>query len=130
MTIQIDMLPLGMVQTNCYIVGDSETLDAIIIDPSAEAEVILEQVKERGYTIRQIIATHAHFDHVLASRPVKGTTGAPFYTHAYSVDKLKAAQQRAGLFGIQVDEPAAEPDGFIQHGDVIEVGAIRLEARF
>jgi glyoxylase-like metal-dependent hydrolase (beta-lactamase superfamily II) len=130
MTIQIDMLPLGVVQTNCYIVGDSETKDAIIIDPSAEPETILGRVKELGYTVRQIIATHAHFDHVIASRSVKAKTGAPFYVHPNAVEKLQKMQQRAALFGYHAEEPAAEPDGFIEHGDTIRVASIHLEARY
>jgi glyoxylase-like metal-dependent hydrolase (beta-lactamase superfamily II) len=130
MPLQIDQLSLGMLQTNCYLLGDSETREALLIDPSDEAEIILAKIAERGYTVRQILATHAHFDHILASYPVKVALGAPFHLHADEVWQLKNMEQLARMFGIPVQHPPAEHDGLISHGEIIQVGAIRLEARF
>lgn len=130
MPIQIDQLSLGMLQANCYIVGSSDSGDAIIIDPCDQADLILAQIEKRGYQVRQIVATHAHFDHVIASYAVKQATGAPFRLHHDEAIRLREMPQRAALFGIRVKELPAEPDGFLQHGDLIEVDGIRLEARF
>ena len=130
MTIQIDLLPLGMIQTNCYIVGDSDTGDAIIIDPAAEGDRILAHVKERGYTVREILITHTHFDHILAGHAVQVGTDAPFRLHKEGLPQLKTLPQQMASFGIPMSDPPAEPDGYIEHGDMIEVGIMRLEARF
>jgi glyoxylase-like metal-dependent hydrolase (beta-lactamase superfamily II) len=119
-----------MIQTNCYIVGDSESGDALIIDPSAEADRILAQVKERGYTVRQILVTHAHFDHIIAGYAVKAGTNAPFRLHKDGVPQLKSLPQQMAAFGFPMSDPPAEPDSFIEHGDIIEVGEMRLEARY
>ncbi|HLA45857.1 MAG TPA: MBL fold metallo-hydrolase, partial [Aggregatilineales bacterium] len=130
MPVQILQLPLGMLQTNCYIAADSDTNDAVIIDPSAEADVILREVQERGYIVREILATHTHFDHVIAAAAVIEATGAPFRMHRDGLEQLRTLDSRAAFFGIQVDASPPEPDSFIEHGDTVEVASIRLEARF
>lgn len=129
MPIKIHMLPLGALQTNCYLVADLESLDAIIIDPSDEAPKILEVIQREGYTVREILATHAHFDHVLASKPIKEATQAPFRLHAADVPQLAHAQQIAEMYGLTAPE-AASHDGTVEEGTVIEVGSIRLETFF
>ncbi|MCQ3930396.1 MAG: MBL fold metallo-hydrolase [Chloroflexi bacterium] len=129
MPIKIHLLPLGALQTNCYIVADTDTHEAVIIDPSDEAPKILEVVQREGYGVREILATHAHFDHVLASKPVKDATQAPFRLHAADVPQLQHAQQIATMYGITAPESATH-DGIVDEGTVIEVGSIRLETYF
>jgi len=130
MRIQIGQIPLGALQTNCYLLGDTETKEAIIIDPAADGARIMEHVALQGYTVRLILATHTHFDHVLASHHVKAASGAPFWLHAEGLEQLQAMQSRAQLFGIPADDPPATPDHFIADKEIIEIGAMRLEARY
>ncbi len=78
MSIRIKALTLGPVATNAYLVGDTTTGDAVVIDPVDEAERLYQTARESGWTIRLILATHAHFDHVLASKGLKALTGAPY----------------------------------------------------
>ena len=66
MTIEIKRLTLGMVSTNAYLIGDTDTNEVILIDPVDNADVIKQTADEAGWTIKLILATHAHFDHVLA----------------------------------------------------------------
>lgn len=129
MSIKVHMLTLGALQTNCFIVADTKSGDAIIIDPAAEAEKILGVIGQHGYSVRRILATHAHFDHILASHPVQEATGAPFHLHRADVPQLVQMQRLAAAFGITAPPPALH-DGTIDEGDVIEVGAIRLETFF
>jgi glyoxylase-like metal-dependent hydrolase (beta-lactamase superfamily II) len=129
MPIKTHLLCLGALQTNCFIVADTDTREAIIIDPADEAPKILGVVQQGGYTVRAILATHAHFDHVLASKPVKEATGAPFRLHPSDVGQLRNMQQIAAMFGIAAPEPATH-DETLSEGDVIEAGAIRLETLF
>ncbi len=67
MPIKIHMLTLGVVETNCYIVGDMDTREAIVIDPSDSAPTILSVIERENWTVKEILATHSHFDHVLAA---------------------------------------------------------------
>lgn len=63
---RIDIFRVGAVQTNCYLAYDEETLDAFIVDPGDDAGRLLRAIGERGLSLRYIILTHGHFDHVLA----------------------------------------------------------------
>src|SRR5215510_7944812 len=93
MNIEIKMLTMGIAVTHCYIVGDTETNEAMVIDPVDQAQLIYKTAQDAGWTIKLILATHAHFDHVLASKELKELTSAPFYIHADCVPGLESLPQ-------------------------------------
>ncbi len=130
MTRKIQMLTLGLVQTNCYIVGDEHSGDAVVIDPSDNAPEILATVKRNGWTVREILVTHSHFDHVLAVRDLKATTGAPFRLHRADLPQLRSLPEVVQAFTGMDVPPAPDPDVFVEEGDVITAGSIRLEVLF
>lgn len=74
-------LVLGIVQTNCYIISNEETKEAIVIDPADDAGRITGYLKENDLTCRGILLTHGHFDHILAASKVADITGARIYAH-------------------------------------------------
>jgi hydroxyacylglutathione hydrolase len=127
---KVHMLTLGLVQTNCYIIGDNQTGDAVIIDPSDNAPLILKTVENESWTVRQILATHAHFDHVLAVRDLKEATDAPFVMHQADLPILEALPEMMEMFTGQSVLPVPAPDRFVEEGDVIDVGSIRLQVLF
>lgn len=130
MAIEIKQLVLGPIQTNCYLIGDTDSGQAVVIDPVDSADVIHQTAQDAGWTIREILATHAHFDHVMASARLKELTGAPFRLHQRDLALLRAMPDTVRLWiGIDVP-PAAEPDAFVNEGDVITVGAITLDVLF
>ena len=69
---KITTLPLGMLQTNCYIVEQGDR--CLVIDPGAEAQKVLELLEGRGLTLEAILLTHGHFDHVGAVKPLAADT--------------------------------------------------------
>src|SRR5690606_32930506 len=81
MSISIKVLTLGIASTNCYIVGDTETNNAIVIDPVDAAPLLFKTAQDAGWTIKLMVATHGHYDHVLAAAELIELTGAPFYIH-------------------------------------------------
>lgn len=127
---KIHMLTLGFASTNCYILGDAVTRDAIVIDPSDNAPRILDVVKREGWTVRLILATHAHFDHVLACGDVKAVTGAPFRMHRADLPLLHTLPQQMLMFTGQSAQPAPDPDGFVDAGDTVMLGNHQFEVRF
>ncbi len=129
MAIEIIRLTLGMVQTNCFIVGDSEARQAVVIDPADNAPAILRAAQERGWEIHEILATHAHFDHVLAVDDLREATGAPFRLHEADVPLLQAMPVTGRWFGIDLP-PGPEPDGFVAEGERIALGEIVLNVLF
>lgn len=130
MTMQIHMLTLGPLATNCFIVADPQTLDAVIIDPADEADKILQIIRQENYTVQRILLTHAHFDHVMASKRVKAETKAPLYVHANEIGQLEHMQGIALMFGVHAKEPPAKHDATVDEGDIIEFGTIKLETYF
>ena len=131
MTIEIKRLTLGMVSTNAYLVADTETKEAILIDPVDKADVIKQAADEAGWTIKLILATHAHFDHVLASKDLKEMTGAPFWIHEDCVSMLKTLPMQGKLFGLGDFPVAATPDRLLKsESETIELGAIKLETLY
>ncbi len=126
MALEIVTLTLGVVQTNCYLVGDLDSRMAVVIDPADDAPAILAAAQARGWTIRHIVATHTHFDHVLAAAALQQQTGAPFLTHREAQQGLDMLQVTGRLFGLELPPPP-EPDGFIAAGETLQAGAITLE---
>jgi hydroxyacylglutathione hydrolase len=131
MAIEIKRLTLGPVSTNAYIVGDTDTNEALLIDPVGEADTLLQAATDSGWEIKLILATHAHFDHVLASKELKEKTGAPFWVHEDSVEWLKILPQAGKKFGFGAFPEAAEPDRLLKNEtETIELGAIKLETLY
>lgn len=131
MSIEIKSLALGIAATNCYLVADTETGEALVIDPVDNAPLIAKTAQGAGWKIKLILATHAHFDHVLASKELKAITGAPFYIHADSMPLLKILPQQGVMFTGTPFPEAAEPDRWLTtEPEIIELGAIKLETLY
>src|SRR5258708_33841956 len=124
MSIKIHMLTLGIAQTNCYIVGDEQTHDALIIDAPDDAPRILSVVECEGWTVREILATHSHFDHVLVVRDLKAVTNATFRLHRADLEQLHTLPQVMERFTGQPVPPAPEPEQSVEEAHVIGLGSI------
>lgn len=122
-----DHLVVGPIQCNCYIVGDPETRDAIVIDPGDQPDDILAAIERHGLTLKAAVATHAHFDHVLAAQAIRERTGVPFYLHLDDMPILQAMQSRASTFlGIELPPPP-DVDAHVADGDSLTAGTVSLE---
>ena len=124
----VKQLPVGPIQTNCYLAGCEETGEGVIIDPGDEAGRILAEVKAAGLTIKYVLNTHAHFDHILANGPVVEATGAPLALHPLDLPLLRE-KGGAALFGI--DAPASPaPDIELAEGQTISFGNYTFQVLF
>jgi hydroxyacylglutathione hydrolase len=118
---------VGALACNCYVVGDPATRLAVIIDPGDDADEIAESVAQKDLTITAIVATHAHFDHVLAAERLRELTGAPFMLHSEDKPVLEWLQASGRLFlGVELPPPP-EVDSSIGEGDKISAGDVELE---
>ncbi len=129
MSIEILSLTLGIAATNCYIVGDSASGEAVLIDPVDDARLLLQTAQDAGWTIKLILATHGHYDHVLASQPLKDLTGAPFYIH-HNTPQIARSLPDIGFLQ-QLFPPIPAPDRLLtDEPETLNVGAITLETLY
>lgn len=131
MSIEIKSLTLGVAATHCYIIGDTVTGRAVLIDPVDQAETLLDAAQKANWQIALILATHGHFDHILASKALKDATGAPFYIHHKGVEWLENLPQQGQIFGLGRFPPAAEPDRLLgDESETIQLDGITLDTLF
>ena len=116
-------LTVGPIMANCYIVGCEETKAAAVIDPGDEADRILMVLAEAGLTVKAIINTHGHFDHVGANQRMKEVTGAELLIHSLDAPMLSQLSATAASWGMSSDNSPA-PDRMLADGDVVPVGNI------
>lgn len=120
-------LEVGPLACNCYVVGDPLTKQAIVIDPGGDASTLIDLISKDGLTITGIVATHAHFDHLIAAEQMRGVTGAPFYLHPLDKPLLAWMQESGRLFlGIELPPPP-EVDGDATEGNELKAGGLALQ---
>jgi len=114
-------LVVGPIASNCYIVGSKSSKRGIIIDPGAEAKLILRTIDEVGLTIPLIVITHMHFDHAGALVPVKERTGAKFALHEAEAAGIGMfSRMLSSMMGGSFSQPP-KPDRLLKDGDKIDI---------
>jgi len=127
--LEIVTLVLGPVQTNAYLVGDTEAKEAVVIDPAWEGKLIVEEAEKSGWKITQVWVTHAHFDHFGgAAAVVRGCDPGPEVALHPEDDPLWRMQGGAALFGMRMDS-GPRPTITLQHGQVLRLGMFDFEVR-
>jgi glyoxylase-like metal-dependent hydrolase (beta-lactamase superfamily II) len=124
----IRSIPVGMNQTNCYIVGCEKTQQGAVIDPGGEGKRIVREIERIGLDIRYVLITHAHFDHIGGIAKVVEATGAKLAIHP-NEQPLLEADGGASLWGLEV-EPSPPPDIELSDGQVLTVGELTFEVLF
>lgn len=120
----LEMNTVGTLETNCYIYGDKAG-EVVVIDPGAEHDTIMGRIKELACTVKYIVATHGHFDHIGAVASLKNQTGAKVLIHSLDAECLIDAAQNLSLYmGMAKTQQAA--DALLKDGDIIEIGKHKL----
>jgi hydroxyacylglutathione hydrolase len=118
-------LTVGPIMANCFILGCEETKEAAVIDPGDEADRILMTLAKSALTVKYIINTHGHFDHVSANKRLKEATGADILIHPLDAPMLNQLAAAASAWGFS-SENSPPPDRMLEDGDVVTVGNIEL----
>ncbi len=119
-------LILGTMGTNCYLLIPEEGKEAVVVDPGADAEVILEKLQARGVHCGKIILTHAHFDHIMALEELRKATGASVYLHR--ADAAMLTDNDANCMNRFAAQPVVcrPADVLLEDGDRIRAGGEEL----
>ena len=125
--IYIDVIPVGGIETNCYLMGDDK--EAILIDPGEDADKIIGAIKKRNAKVTNIVLTHGHADHIGAVPELKKYTRAPVLIH--SEDAIMLTDAMANLSAVfDVPFVTTPADGLLKDGDLIVAGDIKLKVLF
>ena len=116
-----EVIPVGMLQCNCSILGDPETGEAIVIDPGDEVDRILEIIHRHKLKVRAIVSTHTHIDHVGGLAGLHRATGAPVLIHDADLGLYRSLDMQAQWLGIRTPETVQIRD-FVKEGDTLRWG--------
>lgn len=123
---KIDWRTVGPFQENSYLVRDADTGRAVLIDPGAEAERLVEMVRSAGVTLEGIWLTHAHVDHIGAIAEVKRVWDVPVYLHPADRPLYDRGAMQAAAYGFRIEQPPV-PERELAEGDVLTLGDTRFE---
>lgn len=117
----IEQIQIGGFDIFCYVLGDPDTGEGIVVDPGGPANMILQRAEARGITkIKMIVNTHCHVDHVAGNKDMKNATGAPLAIHELDAPALENPNRgMLAMFGAEASPP---PDVLLKDGDTITFG--------
>jgi hydroxyacylglutathione hydrolase len=118
-----EIFPVGPLQCNCSVVGDEQTKEAIVIDPGDEVENVMAVLHRHGLTVKQIVVTHAHIDHVGGATKLKQLTGAPVLLNQNDNALLKMLDVQATWIGVPAPGPV-KIDNSVTTGDKVTAGSL------
>lgn len=121
----LEIIPVGPFQCNCIILGDPVTKEAIVIDPGDQIDRILKKIGQHGLTIRSIVHTHTHIDHIGGTTELQKQTNGRVLLHKedlflYEKMDLQAAYLRVPY----TDKAPVPPDEFLTDGQELKAGSI------
>lgn len=130
MPLEIVSFTLGPVHTNAYLLADSTSGDALVIDPSWDGEIILKAAQKRNWRIAHLWYTHAHFDHIGGAAAIADALNPLPMVALHPADHvLWRAGGGAALFGYDID-PGPEPTIDFVHGMTMRLGDAQFEVRY
>jgi hydroxyacylglutathione hydrolase len=122
-----EVLPVGMLQCNCSVLGNPETGEAIVVDPGDDISAIEAILSKHGLMVKMIVITHAHIDHIGGAAKLKASTGAPVYMNENDIWLYDQLEVQAGWLGMETPERTTI-DVPLRDGDKLTLGVIEIFA--
>jgi hydroxyacylglutathione hydrolase len=118
-----ETFPVGILGCNCSILGDETSGEAIVVDPGYDIPRILAALTKHQLTVKKILVTHAHIDHIASAQQLKEITGAPILYNQADLPLVAMMDVQAGWLGLPMPT-VLPPDHSPADGEVVEVGGI------
>lgn len=124
----VEWVTVGPFQENSYLLSDKSSGRGVLVDPGDEPARIVRMVRAANVEIEGIWLTHAHLDHIGAVAAITRTWKVPVLLHGADLVLYRRAAQQAAFYGLEFEQPA-DPDGELNDGDVLALGASRFTVR-
>src|SRR5262249_31162914 len=99
-----EILPVGLLQCNCSVFGDEASREGLVVDPGDDVHEVIALVRKHGLTVKAIVITHAHIDHIGGAQKLKAATGAPVYLNPNDAELQSMLDVQAGWLGVRPPE--------------------------
>ena len=114
------------IDNNNYLIVDEKTKEAALIDCSSIDDRIDEEIEKQGASLKYILLTHGHFDHIAGIRPNRFKNNPQIVMHKADLDWLNNANQYLPMFGMpEITIPKV--DIFVEDGDTIQLGSLEIK---
>lgn len=121
----LQLINVGDMRTNCYVLSNKETKEALVFDPGSEPERILEYAKSKGLSITAILLTHGHFDHIMGVDEIRRQVGAKVYACEAEKELLGNPDMNcAHMFDC---EAATTADVYVKDGQILTLAGLTVE---
>lgn len=123
---KIENFVLGPVGTNCYIVSDEETKECFLVDMAACPPELVSHIKNSGFTVKAVLLTHGHFDHIMGLDRFLEEFPAPVYACAAEKELLESAplNSSSGMLGQPYTFHGAQ---YVKDGDLLEIAGMKIQ---
>jgi glyoxylase-like metal-dependent hydrolase (beta-lactamase superfamily II) len=118
-----EILPVGPLQCNCSILGDETTREAMVVDPGDDIPRILLLLARHRLTLKQIVITHAHIDHIAGAHELKRITGAPIFCNQLDLPLIDMMDKQAEWLGIPTPK-VTPPDDDLADNTTVSISGI------
>jgi len=119
-----EILPVGLLQCNCSVLGDETSREAIVVDPGDDIPAIQTVLQRHGLTVKYIVITHAHIDHIAGAQHLKRLTGAPILYNQNDLPLVKMMDVQASWLRVPTPE-VAPPDASLSDGQTLAIAGIK-----
>ncbi|MBE7053703.1 MAG: MBL fold metallo-hydrolase [Ruminococcaceae bacterium] len=123
---KIKKLVLWLLHTNCYIIYNENTNNAVVVDPAGNFEKIKSEIESLQLNVKYIIITHAHIDHMIALDELKNYTGASLVMHKDELEIYKSSEYNISVH-FKKETPKSNPEILVSDNDEIEFDQIKLK---
>ncbi|MBI1859615.1 MAG: MBL fold metallo-hydrolase [Deltaproteobacteria bacterium] len=122
-----ERLVVGPLQCNCVILGCPATREAVVIDPGDEGKKIVERLKRANLTVKYLLHTHAHFDHIGGTKEVKADTNGTVCLHKADDFIYKMLPIQGAMFGMRRFGMAPAVEKFVEDEEILAFGEHKIQ---